>query len=170
MSLPQKVTEGTRTWHTGDATVTTTIDAGLDLESFLDAYITAALWSSNDEGDPETGGEPIDANYDRDDLTPEALARMTADCERFLAENGADLLYAIALESSGAWCLPDGAGCTVLEYAGHDFWMTRNGHGCGFWDGDWIEAHGIAGRLDAASEGFGECGLYVTDDGRIDAA
>lgn len=21
--------------------------------------------------------------------------------------------------------------------AGHDLWLTRNGHGAGFWDGDW---------------------------------
>lgn len=23
------------------------------------------------------------------------------------------------------------------ERIGHDFWLTRNGHGAGFWDGDW---------------------------------
>ena len=149
--------------------MTATIDAGLDLETFLGAYIPAALWSSNDESDSETGGEPIDANYDRGDLTPHALARMTTDCERFLEENAAYLMHAIALEESGVWSLPAGADCTVLEYAGHDFWLTRNGHGCGFWDGDWTDVGGIAGRLDAASGGFGGCGLYLTDDGLIDA-
>ena len=25
------------------------------------------------------------------------------------------------------------------ERIGHDFWLTRNGHGAGFWDGDWDE-------------------------------
>ena len=24
-----------------------------------------------------------------------------------------------------------------IEKAGYDFWLTRNGHGAGFWDGDW---------------------------------
>jgi hypothetical protein len=26
-----------------------------------------------------------------------------------------------------------------LERFGHDFWLTRQGHGAGFWDGDWPE-------------------------------
>jgi|TARA_R110000744_G_scaffold366338_1_gene475354 hypothetical protein len=26
------------------------------------------------------------------------------------------------------------------ERIGHDFWLTRNGHGAGFWDGDWNDA------------------------------
>ena len=26
------------------------------------------------------------------------------------------------------------------ERIGHDFWLTRNGHGAGFWDGDWDDA------------------------------
>jgi len=27
----------------------------------------------------------------------------------------------------------------IEAQAGHDFWLTRNGHGAGFWDGDWPE-------------------------------
>ena len=26
------------------------------------------------------------------------------------------------------------------ERIGHDFWLTRNGHGAGFWDGGWNDA------------------------------
>jgi len=26
--------------------------------------------------------------------------------------------------------------------AAHDFWLTRNGHGAGFWDGDWPKYQG----------------------------
>ena len=25
---------------------------------------------------------------------------------------------------------------------GHDFWLTRNRHRAGFWDGDWEDSHG----------------------------
>ena len=31
----------------------------------------------------------------------------------------------------------DGLTDDELARAGTDFWLTRNGHGAGFWDGDW---------------------------------
>lgn len=51
--------------------------------------------------------------------------------------------------------------------AGHDFWLTRSGHGAGFWDGDWPEP--AASTLDKASKEFGNVDLYVGDDGQIHA-
>ena len=48
--------------------------------------------------------------------------------------------------------------------AGHDFWFTGCGHGCGFWDGDWPEA---GNRLTEACKKYPEVGLYVGDDGLI---
>ena len=50
------------------------------------------------------------------------------------------------------------------EEAGHDFWLTRNRHGSGFWDED----IGDVGRqLTEAACACGECNLYVGDDQRI---
>ena len=49
--------------------------------------------------------------------------------------------------------------------AGHDFWLTRNGHGAGFWDGDWPLPY--ADLLDKAAQAAGTCDLYVGDDGMI---
>ncbi|MBN9237284.1 hypothetical protein QFZ88_005590 [Mesorhizobium sp. YL-MeA3-2017] len=46
--------------------------------------------------------------------------------------------------------------------AAHDFWLTRCGHGAGFWDEDWPEPH--ASRLDFAARAFG---VYVGDNGMI---
>ncbi len=53
----------------------------------------------------------------------------------------------------------------VLGQAGHDFWLTRNGHGCGFWDGDWPEPQ--ASLLTQASKAFGGVDPYVSDDGEV---
>jgi hypothetical protein len=53
----------------------------------------------------------------------------------------------------------------VVEYAGHDFWLTRNGHGCGYWDGDWPK--GVAEGLDRLARSFGAFDLYLGDDGLI---
>jgi len=115
------------------------------LDDFTLAYIECALWSSNDESTPE-GGVPLDSNYGIHDLHPDALAAITDDCRKFQKEHAADI--------SGD-----------LSAAGHDFWLTRNGHGAGFWDGDWPKDAGD--RLTAASEKLGEVYLYVGDDGKL---
>jgi hypothetical protein len=47
---------------------------------------------------------------------------------------------------------------------GHDFWLTRNRHGAGFWD----RGLGALGdRLTSAAHAYGEVDLYVGDDGRL---
>lgn len=112
------------------------------LERFIRAYIEAALFSSTDNSD-DSGGEPLDNNYSRGDLDASALKRIRADCTAFFLANLQDF--------NGRF-----------EQAGHDFWLTRNGHGAGFWDGDWPEE--VGERLTKASEAFGECDIYVGDD------
>jgi hypothetical protein len=44
--------------------------------------------------------------------------------------------------------------------AAANFHYTRNGHGCGFWDGDWPE-HGD--DLTAICERFGQVDYYLSD-------
>jgi hypothetical protein len=128
------------------------------LDSFARAYIACALWSSTDDK-----GNPLDDTYSAEDLAPETLEKMLADCERFQAEQksvvesalGADFeLRYDHISSRLTWTM-----------AAHDFWLTRNGHGCGFFDGDWPEPQ--AGQLTLASKAFGEFNLYIGDDGKI---
>jgi hypothetical protein len=47
---------------------------------------------------------------------------------------------------------------------GHDFWLTRNHHGAGFWDGDWSDGSDV---LTEIAEAFGESDMYLGDDGLI---
>ena len=115
------------------------------MDKFLQAYIVAALWSTTDGTTPE-GGDFLDANYGVDDLAPETLAMMKADCARFQAENAHDI---------------DGR----HEQAGHDFLLTRNHHGAGYWDGDRPKEAGD--RLTGACKSYPEVCLYVGDDGLI---
>ncbi len=114
------------------------------MDKFTEAYIVVALWSTTDESTPE-GGDFLDENYGPEGIAPETLARMQAECNRFQAENAQDI---------------DGR----EEQAGHDFWLTRNHHGCGYWDGDWPEA---GERLTVACTKYPEVNLYVGDDGLI---
>lgn len=105
------------------------------------AYIECALWSSGDDEH-----ESFDV-FDFDDLAPEALEQAILGCQQF-ASTYAD---EIATRSDSA--------------AGHDLWLTRNGHGAGFWDGDWPEP--AATILDRAAKALGETNLYLGDDGKL---
>ena len=115
------------------------------MDSFTTAYVEAALWSSMDNADDQ-GGEPLDANYDIEDIAPEALASIHEDCEAFQRNHADDI--------GGE-----------LEQAGHDFWLTRNHHGAGFWEGDWQDE--VGQRLTEACRPYGSVDLYVGDDGLI---
>ena len=115
------------------------------LDTFTEAYLTCALWSTNDESTPQ-GGDPLDDNYCVEDIAPDTLAAMAEDCRAFQEGHREDIV-------------------ADLGRAGHDFWLTRNGHGAGFWDGDWPEE--VGERLTEASKTYGEFDLYVGDDGLI---
>lgn len=119
-------------------------------ENFLNGFLVCALWSSTDES-RDDGGDPLDANHSTDDFTPEALESLKNDCESFIESNAEDLeAYHLAGFDS--------------EQAGHDFWLTRNGHGAGFWDRGLGE---LGERLSKASKVYGSVDLYVTDAGKV---
>lgn len=124
---------------------------------FLRGYLGCALWTGTDESD-EAGGDPLDQNYSIEDFAPETVAKAAAECEAFQKENAADLeaFYEV-------WPIsPDGD--AKEAFAGHNFWLTRNGHGTGFWDRD---AGEVGDRLTEASRKAGGRDVYVGDDGQL---
>jgi hypothetical protein len=128
-----------------------------NLDAFTRAYIEAALWSSNDESD-ESGGDPLDKNYGPGDIDDKTMEAIEKDCADFVKRFG-HLIEdddSAAIDKWGRW-----------ELAGHDFWLTRNGHGAGF--GDWnFPKHDD--ELYEAAQSYGGFELYVGDDGVIYAA
>lgn len=117
-----------------------------DVAEFLDAYVECALWSSTDM-DTE---EPLDANHS--DVHETTRAEMLEECKSFMVDNADDIAQAIEVHGYS------------IARAGHDFWLTRNHHGAGFWDrglGD------IGKRLTDAAHACGEVDLYVGDDGEV---
>jgi hypothetical protein len=116
------------------------------VDSFVRQYLETALWSSTDESRDE-GGDPLDDNYTIADIAPESVERAVKDCEAFRRDNAADL-----------------AGIDD-ESAGHDFWLTRNRHGAGFWDRGYPD--GLGKRLTDSAHAFGEVHPMLGDDGRI---
>jgi hypothetical protein len=102
-------------------------------------YMAAALWSTVDDNDV-----PLDSEYH--EIEPATRERMWNDCRDYMQANMVDL---VGMDS---------------EQAGHDFWLTRNGHGAGYWD----RGLGERGeRLTDACRPYGEYSIYVGDDSRI---
>lgn len=126
------------------------------LETFTRGYCEAALWSTSDESN-EQGGDPLNENYSSGDIAPETMAKMRADCKKFYAENYDDIQL---LDQD-----PRSKQTSVEELAGFEFWLTRNGHGTGFWDVAMDEE--ARDRLTTAAGLFGEFDLIVGDDGQI---
>lgn len=123
----------------------------LNFEKFVQAYIAAALWSSTDEA-----GDPLDDSHSPDDIAPETLQQMREDCRDFFDGMQKDLQEYCEATDSEEW---SGESC-----AGHDYWLTRNGHGAGFWD----RGLGALGqRLSDAAKVYRGFDLYIGDDGKI---
>ncbi len=120
-------------------------------DPFTLAYIEAALWSSTDDD-----GDPLDANYGIEDIADETLAGIDEECMQFQTDN-ADLL-------EEAYALYPRKGWSGYAQAGHDFWLTRNHHGAGFWDRGIGE---VGDKLTKASHKARERYIYVGDDGKL---
>lgn len=123
-------------------------------KEFLRGYVVCALWSSTGDDD-----EPLDSTHDESDLAGETLQAMKNSCAKFISENENDLAEYVERRA-----IPRGADYTEADCAGHDFWLTRNGHGAGFWDRGLGE---LGDRLSEASKAFGESHLYAGDDGKL---
>lgn len=91
----------------------------LHLSNFLRGYLTAMLWSSTDDN-----SEPLDATYDVADIDKESVVSARELCAEFLHNNAEDVAdYVGRIEVANPW-----------DQAGHDLWLTSQGHGAGFWD------------------------------------
>lgn len=126
-------------------------------DSFATAYFEAALFTGveHPHGHPDADS---DQRYDlqSDDIEPDTLRSMLEDCKAFQTQHAALLAQAYTRDGYGG-----------ESQAGHDFWLTRNRHGAGFWDRDALDAGGLGDRLSDAAREFGEFNLYTGDDGGI---
>jgi hypothetical protein len=153
-----------------------------NMDSFSQAYVEAALFSSTDnftynhgekksEFDPEydedepsgiedIGGEPLDKKYTINDIDPNTLRKMIADCNSFYDK------YSELYHRAG-W---------ADDRAAHDFWLTRNGHGAGFWSRELNELdpelygnitdeqfEDVKELLTKAAKSYGTYDLYLGD-------
>lgn len=106
------------------------------LDDFTRGYLDCAEWLLDEE---------IDRNKVKG-WAPASIIAAVVVCREFQEANAADL--AQYEEATGR----------DMKSAGHDFWLTRNRHGAGFWDrGD----DPCLARLTIASHAYGEIDAYV---------
>ena len=108
-------------------------------------YLIAALWA--DLRDDE--GEPLD-EYSILDIDGASIETAESDVAAFLAMADSKL--------PASW-----RDHWDAEQIGHDFWLTRNGHGAGFWD----RGRPFGDELTRIAESFGTADIYLGDDGVV---
>ncbi len=129
------------------------LDTSLDhelwssLDLFTQGYIESMMWTLTDED-----GHSLDY-LGLHDIAPEAIEKCRAVCAEFQEMNREDLDQA-----SDESHRDDSS-------HGHDFWLTRNHHGAGFWDRGYDETLGEA--LTTAAHAYGEAYACVGDDGLV---
>lgn len=118
------------------------------IETAIADYIECAMWSSLHYPDPGQDSEPVplDSVADNDDLSDELVEHVREDVTAFVTANWADVQSLDAGQ------------------VGHDFWLTRSGHGAGFWDRGLGE---LGDRLTSASKTYGNEDWEIGDDGQI---
>lgn len=100
--------------------------------------------------------DSLDDHFGIDDFTVESLEKAKEEVGNFFdqADNKGltDRAYRFADD------------CRIT----HDFWLTRKGHGAGFWDGDYKDdTDDVGDALSTLSRKFSECTVIVGEDGRL---
>lgn len=121
-----------------------------DWDAIFESYVECALWSSTDNT-TESGGYPLDDNYSEDDLDETAVEAMKNDIASFM--------FLISEHELGDELRKEWED----EELGHDLWLTRNGHGAGFWDRG--KEHGDT--LSELAKSLGSQDIIVGDDGLL---
>ncbi len=149
---------------------------GLLISDVTLSYLTTALWSSTvslpceedelvdgrmdcDEDHPLHGileQDFLDGYFEVDDFSEESLREAEEECRAWFDELDNTNLY-------------DRARKFVDDsHIAHDFWLTRNGHGAGYWDGDYDGDDDEVGKeLTTACEAWGGLDIWIDNDGTL---
>ena len=114
-------------------------------DPFLLGYLDAALWTADEDA---PGGKDYVASGRAGDMYeafPDWFIKQAkVNCAAF------QMVHATTLSKAGS-----------AEQNGHDFWLTRNHHGAGFWDRGYPKD--ISDRLTESAEKMGEVDFTAED-------
>ena len=129
------------------------MEKDLGFEKFLSAYLECMLWASTDLY-VETDQSFDSSGYGPDDIEKNTLDSIRGECRDFLESFGHLITEENFLGQGGPF-----------EHAGHDFFLTRNRHGAGFWDGAWKTE--VGKELTQASHPYGSTYFFVNEQNKI---
>jgi hypothetical protein len=107
------------------------------LDDMLRGAVETLLWSESDDN-----GVPFDDNADESDIDPDSLAMLREAIDGFAMSTPQDTLTMLNHYEAQRYIT-----WSPAQMYGHDFALTSNGHGAGFWDRG--ESTGAADRLSA---------------------
>lgn len=120
------------------------------MDKMVGQYLVTALWSSGDDK-----GEPLDQKVGVSDISDESLKKADRDCKAFYDK------AEIILGKNG-----DEITSLDPESIGHDFWLSRNGHGAGFFDAEYLDDE-MQDALQELARSFGQVDPVIGDDGVV---
>lgn len=126
-----------------------------NLKDLVAGYVDAMLWAEHTEHDGKDQGSFESCGYAQDDIALSAAKEIVRDCQAFCEIH------------STLWEF-DAQGNPLAEKAdlyaiGQNFYLSRNGHGAGFFDSGMSEAR----ALQQAAKTYGTQGLYLGDNGKL---
>jgi len=137
--------------------------AKVNASAFLRGYVDCLIWTGMLDTADGSGDSIPEGEIDREDvafrLPLRDLAEIISDCEGFqdLARETLE-----AIEASGTGPTTE---CSFEEYSGHNFCLTRNRHGTGFWDRGYPAD--LADKVTKDSQSFGEHNLMMSVCGSL---
>lgn len=126
------------------------------VDKILDGYLKAAQWSTS--GTHPRTGEEVEHLMDFG-IAESVVGEQRRECTRFYLAAGPDLGAFVDLYPSRVSAEHD-----PWEAIGHDLWLTRNGHGVGFWDRNMGRVGERLTALCGHGKAFGPVDAYVGDD------
>lgn len=124
---------------------------------YIKGYLDCILWAECDDNE-----NPLD-QVEGLGLSPEMAVELVEDCMLFLssANSGEPEIHLNPLVEY--WEIK-GQTAESYQQLGHDLWLTRNGHGAGFWDRGLGE---LGDKLTEICKGLGGKYTYIGDDGLL---
>ena len=123
-----------------------------NLDAFTLGYLECAEWLAHSYGTEEEDRADFSmTDEEQADCTgfdPDAIKQAVQDCADFQAANETDLLTYYSLGGDES-------------HAGHDFYLSRNGHGAGFFDRGYDPVYN---RLQGAARSYGEADCMYDPD------
>lgn len=120
------------------------------LQPLIDSYLVTAAWADS----------PEECNGKTYLFSPESILKAENDCKAFVEKIRIEFT---PIEFQKLFDLSDE---NVWSLVGHDFWLTRNHHGSGYWDKkvyNYIVSDG-SDRLTKLAQEFNEVSIYLNEE------